>query len=150
LVYDGYPFRDHAEPEVWMATLVSYIVLAIPPVGCVACGLFGGILNRILVTRNLGLTSNNEPQKSWEYGPIGDVLIGAGAGLATYFYGMYDLPLGRILLLALFGGVSGGNFFSNALQLKEFKKEKTRTRIYKGLAEGDLKPRTRRRQKDVE
>jgi hypothetical protein len=96
------------------------------------------------------LTANAKPEESWEYGLIGDDLIGAGAGLATYFYGMYDLPLGRILLLALFGGVSGGNFFSNALQLKEFNKEKTRARIYKDLAEGDLKPRTRRGKKDAE
>jgi hypothetical protein len=72
--------------------------------GSVVCGLFGGVLNRILVKRSLGLTANARPEESWEYGLVGDVLIGMGAGLATYFYGMYDLPLGRILLLALFGG----------------------------------------------
>jgi hypothetical protein len=75
-------------------------------------------------------------------------MIGAGAGLATYLYGMYDLPLGRILLLALFGGVSGGNFFSNALQLREFKKEKSRTRAYKEATETALIPPVRRRRKD--
>ncbi len=130
------------DPSVTLATARA--------AGCVGCGLFGGVLNRILVTRSLGLTSNSEPKKSWEYGLVGDVLIGAGAGLATYFYGMYDLPLGRILLLALFGGVSGGNFFSNALQLKEFRKERARAGIYKDITEDGLKPRTRRRQKDVE
>jgi hypothetical protein len=134
-----------------VASLDSYVAIATArAVGCVVCGLFGGVLNRILVTRSLGLTANHEPQKSWEYGLVGDVLIGAGAGLATYFYGMYDLPLGRILLLALFGGVSGGNFFSNALQLKEFKKERARAGVFKDLTEDGLKPRTRRRVKDVQ
>lgn len=132
-----------------MAAADSYTAVA-QATGCVLCGLFGGVLNRILVIRSLGLTTNNEPQKSWEYGLIGDVLIGAGAGLAAYFYGMDGVPLGRSLLLALFGGVSGANFYSNALQLKEFKKEKKRAGIFKGLAEGDLKPRTRRKQKDVQ
>ena len=132
-----------------MALPDSYITVARAG-GSVVCGLFGGVLNRILVKRSLGLAAKTEPEESWEYGLVGDVLIGAGAGLATYFYGMYDLPLGRILLLALFGGVSGGNFFSNALQLREFKKERTRSGIYKETTEVALKSPARRRQKDVQ
>jgi hypothetical protein len=130
-----------------MAMPDSYITVARASAS-VVCGLFGGVLNRILVKRSLGLTGNTERAESWEYGLVGDVIIGAGAGLATFFYGMYDLPLGRILLLALLGGVSGGNFFSNALQLREFKKERTRTRAYKEATETALTLPARRRQKD--
>jgi len=115
----------------------------------VVCGIFGGVLNRILVKRSLGLAGNYDRSESWENGVVGDMLIGAGAGLATYFYGMYDLPFGKILLLALLGGVSGGNFFSNALQLKEFKKEKSRTRAYREATETALTPPVRRRGKDA-
>ena len=118
--------------------------------GSVVCGIFGGVLNRVLVKRSLSLAGTPEQTESWEYGLVGDLLIGAGAGLATYFYGMYDLPLGRILLLALLGGVSGGNFFSNALQLREFKKERTRTEIYKEATEAALKAPARRRSRNAQ
>jgi len=118
--------------------------------GSVVCGVFGGVLNHILVKRSLGLAGDREQPQSWEYGVVGDLVIGAGAGLATYFYGMYDLPLGKILLLALFGGVSGGNFFSNALQLREYKKEKSRTKAYKEATDTALTAPVRRRGKDAE
>ena len=83
-------------------------------IGCVACGLFGGILNHILVVRSLGSVPNNDRPHTWEYGLGGDILIGAGAGLLVYLYG-YDLPIGRILALALVGGVSGGNFLEQCV-----------------------------------
>jgi len=117
--------------------------------GAIACGLVGGVLNNILVKRSLG-TERAESPGSWEYGLPGDVFIGACAGLATYFYGMYELPIGKILLLALFGGVSGGNFFSNALQLREFKKERSRARAYRDATETALKRPTRRGQRDAQ
>ncbi len=130
-----------------MAAPDVYLTIA-QGAGCVACGLFGGILNHILVVRTLGLDRNTDRPDTWEHGLGGDVLIGAGAGLLIYLYG-YDLPISRILGLALVGGVSGGNFWSNALQLREFKKERSRTRAYKEATETALIPPVRRRQKDV-
>jgi hypothetical protein len=113
-------------------------------VGCVACGLFGGILNHILVVRNLGLAAKDNRPESWEYGIGGDLLIGAGAGLLTFLYG-YDLPMVRVMALALVGGVSGGNFWSNAMQIREFNKERERVQAYKQATETALAPPKRRR-----
>jgi|HubBroStandDraft_1064217.scaffolds.fasta_scaffold64513_2 hypothetical protein len=129
-----------------MGTPSVYVTVA-QGAGCITCGLFGGILNHVLVVRSLGSAANDDRPRTWEYGLAGDVLIGAGAGLLVYLYG-YDLPIAKVLGLALVGGVSGGNFWSNALQLREFKKERTRTREYKEAAKAALIPPVRRRQKD--
>lgn len=104
--------------------LVRYVV---PCTGSCAAGTLGGLVNRILAARRAATGQQIRPQtQGWEHGIRGDLVIGFVIGLVTYLGGIPDVPISKIIVTAIVGGVSGATYFTKSKEVEEARQEARR------------------------
>lgn len=127
---------------IWCAIL-SVTQLVLPPwpglvLPCLAscfAGTLGGVVSNIITER-----ARSDPDQQlasaatgWKNGLSGDIIIGAAIGLVTFWSGIADVPISKILVASVVGGVSGAKYFSQHQEVKEARsevgKEKSRSKI---------------------
>jgi len=93
---------------------------ALSGAGATLCGIIGGVVNNVLTARRVALSEDrNTGPSGWQHGIAGDIIIGAVVGLVVYLTGIPDVPISKILVASVIGGVSGAKFFSQHLEVKE-------------------------------
>lgn len=104
--------------------LVGYVV---PCAGSCAAGSLGGLVNRILTARRAAAAQAIKSQaQGWEHGLCGDILIGFVIGLITYLGGIPDVPISKIIVASVVGGVSGATYFTKSREVQEAREEAKR------------------------
>jgi hypothetical protein len=120
----------------------------IPGIGSCLCGGFGGVISHILAARRRakeGIGNNvGPPPSGWQHEVPGDIVIGIAVGLVTYLLGMNDVPIGKILGVAVLGGVSGGKYFNRDQEVREAQKEsksaRAKAKVFKNSTDTSLEP----------
>jgi hypothetical protein len=79
------------------------------------------------------------PATGWKHGLSGDIIIGVAIGLVTFWSGIADVPISKILVASLIGGVTGAKYFSQQQDVKEARsqaqREKSRSKVLKKTTE---------------
>lgn len=122
--------------------------LIVPCLGSCLAGTFGGLVSNIITARRIYRSDPQlpvpPPANGWKHGLSGDIIIGVAIGLVTFWSGIADVPISKILVASLIGGVSGAKYFSQQQDVKEARsqarKEKSRSAILKKTAEVALTP----------
>ena len=72
------------------------------------------------------------------------MILGIAIGLVTFWGGMADVPISKILLASLIGGVSGAEYFRQKKDVKEARSqartEKSRSAVLRKTTEAALTP----------
>jgi hypothetical protein len=130
--------------------LFSYVV---PCAGSCAAGTLGGLVNRILAARRATTVQAPKLQPhGWEHGVRGDLVIGFVIGLVTYLGGIPDVPISKIIVTAIVGGVSGATYFTKSREveeaLAEAKRETAKSKRFKKATETLLEVPKKEENKD--
>jgi hypothetical protein len=125
----------------WNIPLWAYSV-ALPCIASCAAGSLGGLVNYTITQRRQPRPeagTSVPSQTGWLHGALGDVFIGAVVGLVTFLGGFNDVPVPKILLAAVLGGVSGATYFTKTAEVKEARRQantgKVKSRALKKVSE---------------
>ena len=82
-------------------------------------------MNRILAERRAAITGQDaKPETAgWEHDIRGDVFVGFVIGFVTYMGGTPDVPIAKILVAAVIGGVSGATYFTKTKEVQEARRQ---------------------------
>lgn len=118
----------------------------VPCLGSCLAGTVGGVVSNIITSRR---RSNQNlpppiPPAGWKHGLPGDMILGIAIGLVTFWGGIADVPVSKILLASLVGGVSGAEYFRQRKDVKEARSqartEKSRSAVLRKTTEAALTP----------
>lgn len=105
----------------WLAQwiLPPWPGLVVPCLASCLAGTFGGIVSNIISARGRQTSNQETSAAGWKHGLLGDITIGVAIGLVTFWSGIADVPISKILVASLIGGVSGAKYFSQQHEVKE-------------------------------
>jgi hypothetical protein len=97
----------------------------LPCIGSCAAGSLGGLVNNVIAVRRKPTTKSTSSPSAlgWQHGVWADVFIGAVAGLVTFLAGINDVPVPKILVAAIFSGVSGATYFTKTKEVNEARRQ---------------------------
>lgn len=95
----------------------------LPCIGSCAAGSLGGLVNNVITVRRKPSTDRSPSAFGWQHGIWADIFIGAVAGLVTFLGGINDVPVPKILVAAIFAGVSGATYFTKTKEVNEARRQ---------------------------
>jgi hypothetical protein len=133
-------------PRTMVAIPIWVTKTVLPCTLSCAVGSLGGLVNNVIAVRRKPSTESTSSPSAlgWQHGVRADLFFGAVAGLVTFLAGINDVPLPKILVGAIFAGVSGATYFTKTKEVNEARRQvrtgKAKSRALKKVSEIALEP----------